>query len=293
MLLQIPWFEPPVIEIPIGDMVIPLHGFGILVAVGFIVGNRVAQARAKALGLDPDVINRLITWLIVGTFVGGHVGYGLMYKPEEYLANPIEFLKFWQGLSSFGGFVTCVPIAIWFFHKEKVPIWPFVDCLAHGLAVGWFFGRMGCFVAHDHPGTVTDFFLGVKGMCPGYGPEVACHDMGLYEALWSLTMFGVFKAMDRAPQVVGLYAPLLGAVYGPVRFGMDFLRPESTDARYLGFTPGQYWAALFTVACAGLLVQRLRSGDRKVQPDVLPYHRDEEPGGPTPDEPAAAGGATP
>ena len=152
----IPWFEPPVIHIPLGPIgTVPLYGFGILVATGFIMGGRVAQDRAKALGLDPEVINRLIGWLVFGTFVGGHVGYGLMYKPDEYLAHPIEFLKAWQGLSSFGGFVVCVPISIWFFRKERVPVWPFVDCLAHGLAIGWFFGRMGCFVAHDHPGTPT------------------------------------------------------------------------------------------------------------------------------------------
>lgn len=268
----IPWFEPPVLEIPLGGVTIPLYGFGILVAVGFLVGGRVAMDRARALGLDPDVINRLIGWLVAGTFIGGHVGYGLMYKPAEYLANPIEFLKVWQGLSSFGGFVTCVPIAIWFFRKEKVPVWPYLDCLAHGLAIGWFFGRMGCFVAHDHPGTPTDFWLGVYGTCPGMGPEVACHDMGLYEALWSLGMFGVFKWMDRAPRLVGLYAPLLGVAYGPVRFAMDFLRPVSTDARYLGFTPGQYWAAIFTVACIALLVHRIRTETHKVQPHAVPYH---------------------
>jgi prolipoprotein diacylglyceryltransferase len=38
-----------------------------------------------------------------------------MYKPEEYLADPINFLKVWQGLSSFGGFVVCVPLAFYFF----------------------------------------------------------------------------------------------------------------------------------------------------------------------------------
>jgi len=277
----IPWFEPPVLEIPLGGVTIPIYGFGILVAIGFIVGGRVAQDRARALGLDPDVINRLISWLVFGTFVGGHVGYGLMYQPEEYLANPVEFLKVWQGLSSFGGFVMCVPLAIWFFRKEKVPVWPYVDCLAHGLTIGWFFGRMGCFVTHDHPGTPTDFWLGVHGMCPGGDQTVACHDMGLYEALWSLGMYLVFRFMDRVPRTVGLYAPLLGAAYAPVRFAMDFLRPETTDARYLGFTPAQYWSVVFFGVAVWILVKRLRSDDRKVQPHAVPYAQ------PAP-EPAAA-----
>ncbi len=276
----IPWFEPPVLHIPLGDFVLPVHGFGLLVAIGFIIGGRAAMSRAKKLGLDPDVINRLVGWLVVGTFIGGHVGYGLMYKPDEYLANPVEFLKVWQGLSSFGGFVVCVPLAVWFFYRERVEVWPYLDCLAYGMAVGWFFGRMGCFVAHDHPGTPTDFWLGVQGICQQeeiHGNRmVACHDMGLYEAMWSLSMFGVFQIMDRFPWKPGTMVLTLGLAYGPVRFAMDYLRPEETDARYMGFTPGQYWAALFTMMCVGLLVHRMRSDDTPIRPGDVPSDEDSD-----------------
>lgn len=260
----IPYFEQPVLEIPLPDGLpvdaLPLHGFGLLVAVGFLVGGRVAMNRARRLGLDPEVINRLIGWLVLGTFVGGHVGYGLMYKPREYLADPIQFLYVWQGLSSWGGFLTCIPLTIWFFRREKVPIWPYADCIGIGLAVGWAFGRMGCFVAHDHPGSPTNFWLGVYGICPGEPRNVACHDMGLYEAIWSFAVFGLFLWLDRKPRVPGFYPLLLGFLYGPTRFLMDFLRPDATDQRYYGLTPAQYWSAAFFVLTGLWLYQRVRSG---------------------------------
>ena len=263
----IPYFEAPVLNIPLGDWTIPIHGFGVLVAMGFLVGGQVSMNRAKRLGLDPEVINRLIGWLIVGTFVGGHVGYGLMYEPEKYLAQPQEFLKVWQGLSSYGGFAVCVPLSIWFFWKEKVPVWPYLDCLAFGMAIGWCLGRMGCFVAHDHPGTATDFYLGVYGICPGQGSGIACHDMGLYEALWSLGMYLAFVAMYKVPRVPGFFVVLLGLSYGPVRFFMDFLRPEETDVRYAGFTPGQYFSVLLTLLTVYYFSRRLKSGDEPFWPD--------------------------
>ena len=276
----IPYYEVPVISLGPLDV----HGFGIMVAVGFLVGAQAAMARARRVGLDPDVINRLLGWLIVGTFVGGHIGYGLMYKPDEYFADPIQFLYFWQGLSSFGGFAACVPITIWFFRKEKLPFWPYADSLAYGLAIGWFFGRMGCTLAHDHPGTATETFpLGIwcrpeeghilewpefmrpeHGRMAPWGPcetdptAFAAHDMGFYEAIWSLGMFGLIWVMDRVPRTPGLYVVLMGLIYGPVRFAMDFLRPEWTDARYLGFTPGQYWSVVFFTVCVFLLVYIFR-----------------------------------
>ena len=298
----IPWFETPIFQIPLGDMVLPLHGFGILVALGFVFGGRAAVGRADRLGMDGEAINRLITWLVVGTFVGGHVGYGLMYKPDEYLSNPVEFLKVWQGLSSFGGFVVCVPLSIWFFRREKLAVWPYLDCLAYGMALGWFLGRMGCFVAHDHPGAAADnFFLGVYctpvaghmidlpnwmvdratatlnlpwGPCAADPTIQAVHDTGLYEALWSLMMFGVLWLMDRRAWKPGALVLTLGLAYGPVRFAMDFLRPESSDPLYFGFTPGQYWAAVFTVVCVVALGWRLKSSDAPIGP---PARRRPEP----------------
>ncbi len=296
---MIPYFDVPVLKVPLGGAVLPLHGFGILVAIGFIVGGEVAKARARAIGQDPDVIHRLITWLVVGTLVGGHVGYGLMYRFDEYMADPVQFLYVWQGLSSFGGFVVCVPLSVWFFRKEKVPVWPYLDCLAHGMAVGWFFGRMGCFVAHDHPGTPGgDFPLAVYcrpveghtiflpdwladldhrgpwGPCREDATVNTTHDMGLYEGLFSLLMFGVLSAMDRLRAwTPGVQVLLLGAAYAPVRFFMDFLRPESTDNRWwLGLTPAQYWALVFFAVSVVLLVRRARSGDPPVarQPAAAP-----------------------
>lgn len=267
----IPEFEQPVFNIPLGPLAdvvgfesIPLHGFGLLVAAGFLIGGRIAMRRADRVGLDSEMINKLIGWLVLGTFVGGHVGYGLMYEPDKYLSNPIEFLKVWQGLSSFGGFVVCAPLAAFFLYRNRLPVWAYLDCLAYGLTVGWFLGRMGCFVAHDHPGTPTNFFLGVYATCPGQGSDIACHDMGLYEALFSLTLFGVFYLLDRTPRVPGFYPLLLGAAYGPVRFAMDFLRPESTDARYFGLTPGQYWATAFFLFCSTALYLRIKSGDAPI-----------------------------
>jgi phosphatidylglycerol:prolipoprotein diacylglycerol transferase len=178
------------------------------------------------------------------------------------------FLKVWDGLSSWGGFLACIPICIWFFKSEKVPVWPYLDCIAYGLTVGWFLGRMGCFVAHDHPGPETNFWLGVYGICqpPGHNgaPSIACHDMGLYEALWSLSMFGVFRVLDTRARVPGFYPLLLGAAYGPVRFAMDSVRPEVTDARYAGLTPAMWLSALFFVLCVGWLIQRSKSGDAPV-----------------------------
>lgn len=260
----IPFFEP--YSLAVGPLTI--HGFGILVALGFFFGSHVASRQAARLGGDPELINRLVTWLIAGTFIGGHLGDVLWYRPDELARDPILFkqmmaaftsghlpkasqvpllLRVWDGLSSLGGFTACVPLAVWFFWKERKPFWPHADGLAIGLTLGWFFGRMGCFSAHDHPGTQTNFWLGVYGMCPGNNPTVACHDLGLYEGLWSGAMFLVFLALATRPRFPGFFCGILSLSYGIIRFPMDFFRTAAVDVRYAGLTPAQYGSIAFVV----------------------------------------------
>lgn len=259
----IPYFERVVFTLPIGDG-IQLHGFGILVAIGFLMGAQLAQRKCRRDGLDPEVINRLLGWIVAGVFIGGHLGHALAYDPKHYLANPIELLKVWEGLSSFGGFFMSA-LLIWIFHKiNKLNFYHYGDTLAYGLTLGWFLGRMGCTAAHDHPGLVTNFWLGVPGMCPGGDPLVACHDLGFYEALYSLSMLFIFIILDRKPRFPGFFMGVLVTSYAPIRFLMDIIRHPSTDARYFGLTPAQYGAMIiFPLGIWFLIARRNQKSVRK------------------------------
>jgi phosphatidylglycerol:prolipoprotein diacylglycerol transferase len=286
----IPFWER--IAIPIGPLTV--HGFGILVALGFVLGAKMARNKAAKDGFDPEVINRLVGWLVLGVFLGGHLGHLFFYYPEDMANDGARFglmfsafasgrlptgdeipevLQVWQGLSSFGGFIACTLLAIWFFKREKVRLWPYADAVAFGLMTGWMFGRLGCFAAHDHPGTETRFWLGATGICPdAYGsPSVACHDLGLYEAMWSGAMALWFWFRNKIPRHPGYYVGWMCLSYGPSRLIMDIYRHPDGDTRYFGFTPAQYGSiALALVGAYILWSQRKKTpikGDWK--PEVV------------------------
>jgi phosphatidylglycerol:prolipoprotein diacylglycerol transferase len=112
---------------------------------------------------------------------------------------------------------------------------------------------LGCTVAFDHPGVATTFFLGQR-----YSDHVVRHNLGFYEALCIIPIVVIFQWVARrnAGQP-GYLVGLLALCYAPVRFLLDFLRID--DARYFGFTPGQYSAVVLAVAGYFVLRKAKRS----------------------------------
>ena len=305
---MIPFFEPVQFTIPFLNF--PIHGFGIMVALGLWFGTNMAMDKAQKDGLDPDIINRVLNWMIFGIFIGGHLGHALFYEPHKLtegtplfsnLPNWTYIFRFWDGLSSFGGFIVTSFLCYVFFRKENRRIQrvnrkrkksnenseekkPFLfrisalhygDCVIYGFPMAFGLGRVGCFMAHDHPGIKSDFPLAVKGICrDAWGnTAVACHDLGLYEALWACSLIPIVYFLNKAkPRFPGFFLAFIPIYYGPIRFTFDYLR--TNDVRYLGMTPAQYGALLlFSIGVAVLLVNRKKTPVKLLteKSDRVPY----------------------
>jgi phosphatidylglycerol:prolipoprotein diacylglycerol transferase len=62
---------------------ISIHAFGVLVAVGILVGMRLIRRRAAVWGMDPFVAERLTIWILLGGFAGAHLIDRLVYYPAD------------------------------------------------------------------------------------------------------------------------------------------------------------------------------------------------------------------
>lgn len=218
---------------------IPVDSWGTLVVIGFVLGLEIARARGIKLGLDVrDVVDGIVFTVLSG-FIGGHLVHVLAYHPEQLDEQGImAILKIWAGFSSFGGFIgAVVGITVFYKYIRKVPFWPHADNMMFAFPFAWFFGRLGCFSAHDHIGKPTDSFLGVQ--FPGGNR----FDLGLLEALVAFVIAGVFLVLNRSPRRGGTYAATWAILYAPARFGLDFLRNTdlaTADVRWAGLTPAQW-----------------------------------------------------
>ncbi len=276
---MVPYFPQPAIQLFGG---ITFHAFEALIALAVIVGWMMAVARCRKTALDPAVCNDLLIYVVLSGFVVAHLYSVLAYYPGEVRQHPLILLKFWENISSFGGIVGGV-IGLWIYFRVKgrriaaTDRWRYLDAISYAFPFAWAIGRLGCALAHDHPGTVTTFPLGVSLATHEartyiryfYGAadrlselpemeqlgELAFNDLGWYEFLYTaLVIMPLFLVLDRKTRQPGFFLIAFLLLYVPARFLLDFLR--LADARYAGLTPAQYAGAAVFLASACFALRR-------------------------------------
>ena len=234
---MVPYLDIPTLRL--GPL--SIQPFGLLICIGIVVGWFVAKWRARQVGLDVKVVRDLVRLCIVFGLFGAHLVHLLAYHPEELAASPWVLFKVWAGMSSYGGMFSATIACAIYLRIQRVPFLPYADVIVFAFMHIWFFGRLGCTTAHDHPGHLSQFWLAVKF------PNGPRHDLGFYEFLlcflWipMIHWLGRKKQVDDPPRGTLLHAMLVA--YSVPRFFLDFLRAYDlaySDVRYFGLTPAQY-----------------------------------------------------
>jgi phosphatidylglycerol:prolipoprotein diacylglycerol transferase len=238
----LPYFELRTLTLPGG---FTLAVFGSLVALGVFAGVLFAERRARAVGLPAATLYGAIGWALVPGFAAAHVVELWPHVGHGELGLG-DWLRFWNGMSSFGGIGGAL-LGLWLrFRRDPAALLTVAEVLAPAFVIGWVFGRLGCTLVHDHPGRLSDFALAIRF------PDGARHDLGFYELLYTtLVLLPATVVLTHRPRPPGVTIACLALLYAPARFLGDFLRATDlagSDVRYAGLTFAQYaCVALFAV----------------------------------------------
>lgn len=259
---MIPWIESHIIQLgPIA-----LQTWGTFVAAGVLVGTVIAAKRAKRQGLDSKQIWDMAFWVFLAAMLGARIFHVIFYEPGYYLAHPFEVVDPRQpGFAIAGGLAAGVVVMWWFCRRRGLDLIAYMDTVAWGLPWGCGIGRIGCFLIHDHPGTLTSFIGAVR-----YPDGQVRHDLGLYLSVLGFSIGLVFLCINyffqrpnRHPPVARLRPPAgfwIAAFLildGVARFCFDFLRV--IDRRYVGLTPMQWLLIPAVIGAGWFLFVRFRT----------------------------------
>ena len=271
--LPFPDISPDIFSIDLFGMTFALRWYALAYIAGLVIGWRIVTAlvRRPALWRDgppmtAEQVESLLTWIILGVIIGGRMGFVLFYQPAQFLADPAQILRVWEGGMSFhGGFLGVVVATLLFCRKERIPLLPAADALAVATPPGLLLGRIANFINAELWGRPTTLPWGVAfpgeaaQTCEGVIDICARHPSQLYEAALEGLILGavllilvVRRGWLKQPgQTFGLFL----AGYGAARFFVEIFR--QADAQFI--TPDNPMGYALQLGSAGLSMGQLLS----------------------------------
>ncbi|MCB2263740.1 MAG: prolipoprotein diacylglyceryl transferase [Candidatus Thiosymbion ectosymbiont of Robbea hypermnestra] len=245
-MLDYPHIDP--VALSLGPL--RIHWYGIMYLLAFSAAWALGRYRAArpGSGWTARMVDDGLFYGVLGTILGGRLGYMLFYGFEQTLADPWIILRIWEGGMSFHGGMIGVAIALWLFGRHHgLGLWRTLDFAAPLVPPGLFAGRIGNFINGELWGYPTNLPWGMRlpcekfgayceGLAPGARWSPPLHASQLYEAaLEGLALFLILWLFSARPRptmaVTGLF--LLG--YGTFRFGVEFVRLPDAHLGYLAF----------------------------------------------------------
>ena len=232
----------------IGPVVI--HGYGLMIGIGFILCVLMGAKRAKKHGLSADALWDIALYGIVFGFLGAKLLFVLV-EFKAFLANPMSVLGS-EGFVVYGGIIAGVLSAIVYCRIKKVVFLEYFDLAAPSIALAQGFGRIGCFLAGCCYGRETDSWCGVVFPEGGQAPAgVKLLPTQLFSSAGDFLLVVVLILYHKKAKHTGDVGAMYMLLYGVGRFVLEFFR--SDDRGEVGALSTSQAISLVIVAGAFLL----------------------------------------
>jgi phosphatidylglycerol---prolipoprotein diacylglyceryl transferase len=234
--------------------------FGLMMFIAFVAGGWILSRQFRLYGLTDELASSMVMYAAIGGILGAKIYYAILFHDWHLLFDRAGLV--WYG-GLIGGFLACA----WLIRHRRVDFLTAADATAPALAIGYAFGRIGCFLVGDDYGRPTDGWWGVafpKGSPPTtaealreFGVKLDAsipaykvlrvHPTQIYESLAAFVMFGILIWYTRREHPRGRGFALFLAMMGVERFLVEIVRAK--DDRFIGpFTIAQLISTLLILA---------------------------------------------
>jgi phosphatidylglycerol:prolipoprotein diacylglycerol transferase len=262
-----------------------VHAYGVFMALACASALGLCVWRARREGMDADDVYELATWLFLGGVVGARGLFLLVHS--ESVRSPLDLLRVWEGGGVFYGCILGgLGGTLLYYRRKPFPFLRMADVVAPALAIGAFFGRLGCHLNGCCYGAVT---AAPWGICfPAGSHAWAEHvDRGLIppEAAWSLAvlptqLYASFSALALLVLLMayhphrrrpGQVMAMLMIAYPITRWPVEMLRGDDPGL-FAGVTASML-ISLVLFASGLALWLRLRNGVGSAAIPMIPEPR--------------------
>ncbi|MBX4430774.1 prolipoprotein diacylglyceryl transferase [Staphylococcus aureus] len=206
--------------------------YGIIIAVGILLGYFVAQRALVKAGLHKDTLVDIIFYSALFGFIAARI-YFVIFQWPYYVENPSEIIKIWHGgIAIHGGLIGGFIAGVIVCKVKNLNPFQIGDIVAPSIILAQGIGRWGNFMNHEaHGGPVSRAFLEQLHL-PNFIIENMYingqyyHPTFLYESIWDVAGFIVLVNIRKHLKLGETFFLYL-TWYSIGRFFIEGLRTDS------------------------------------------------------------------
>lgn len=227
-----------------------VHGYGLMIGLGFLFAVILGSMRAKKIGLSADDFTNIAIWVLVIGFLGGKILF-LIVEYRDFFNDPLSIIKS-EGFVVYGGIITGI-LAIYVYCKvKKLEFLRYIDLFATFVPINQAMGRIGCFCAGCCYGRQTDSPIGVvfpEGCLAPAGVKVL--PTQLFMAAGDFAIFAIMLMYTKKDRKPGQATILYLLLYGVGRFIIEFFRNDYRGS--VGILSTSQFISIILIALLGVV----------------------------------------
>lgn len=245
-----------------------VHAYGLMMAVACASALALSVWRARREGMNSDAVYELATWLFLGGVIGARVLFVVVHS--EAIRSPLDVFRVWEGGGVFYGCILGgLTGTLIYYRRHPFPFLKMADVVAPTLAIGAFFGRIGCHLNGCCYGSLTQSSWGIRfpqashawvehvdhGLIPVDAPySLPVLPTQLYAAFSALALFAILMAYYPRRKRPGQVMALLMIAYPVTRWPVEMLRADDPGV-FAGVTVSMLISLLLCAAGIALWVR--------------------------------------
>ena len=179
----------------------PFHMYGIVLAIGVLIGVWVAERRWRSRGYPHDGIYDIAFWVVVWGVIGARL-YHVVTDYQLFTDDPLRAFAIWRGGLGIWGAVLgggiAVVVVTW---RRKMDTLAVTDVMAAGIVLAQAIGRWGNWFNQELFGKPSTLPWALE-IAPehrplGYVQYATFQPTFLYESLYCLAVFGILLWAER------------------------------------------------------------------------------------------------
>ena len=229
-------------NIRIGNFTIAYYG--IVIAIGMMLGIWALCTRAKKTGQNPDDYLDISIWTMIFAIIGARAYY-VVFAWDMYKDNPIDVFNIREGgLAIYGGLIAGVVTVLVLSHLKKIKFQVMLDICVIGVPIGQILGRWGNFFNREAFGRYTDSLFAMQLPVSAVREKEITSEMWshavtlqgiqfiqvtptfLYESIWNIGVLLFLYIMRNRTKFDGELFLLYVIGYGLGRFWIESLRTD-------------------------------------------------------------------